>query len=121
MNVGREHSYVYMKVDKNDVNKAVGVLADIVRHARFADEDVEQAKQLVATEQHLLEARPDDIVFDNLHRCCFDSTSHGLGTPLYGNEETLNRITPKHLKDFRSTCVAGKRVVLVGTGGVNTT
>lgn len=43
-----------MKVAKEDVNKAVGVLSDIVCHARLADEDVMQAKKLVSIEQHLL-------------------------------------------------------------------
>lgn len=121
VNVGREHTYLYMKVAKENTARAVGVLADVVRNARLSDADIATAKKMVAEEQKLFEERPDDIVMDNMHRCSFDSTTHGLGTPLYGTEKGLSAVTPAGLKEYRTNCVAGSRLVVVGAGGVDHT
>lgn len=121
VNVDRDHTYLYMKVAKEHTDKAVGVLADVVRNARLQDQDIAKAKQLVLQDQKLFEERPDDIVMDNMHRCAFDSTSYGLGTPLYGSEAGLEKVTPEVLRTYRSNCVAGSRMVVVGAGGADHT
>lgn len=121
VDVGREHTYLYMKVTKENTDKAVGLLADVVRNARLNDADIAKARELVAIDQRLFEERPDDIVMDNLHRCSFDSTSHGLGTPLFGFEHSLAGINAEQLRAYRTNTVAGSRVVVVGAGGVDHT
>lgn len=119
--VGREHTYLYMKVAKENTDRAVGLLADVVQNARLADEDIAKARQLVLEDQRLFEERPDDIVMDNLHRCAFDSTPYGVGTPLYGTEDGVNKVTAEQLRKYRSDCISGGRVVVVGSGGVDHT
>lgn len=121
VDVGREQTYLYMKVLPEHTERAVGLLADVVRNARLSDADITAAKKLVSTEQKLFEERPDDIVMDNLHRCAFDSTEVGLGSPLYGTEAGVAAVTPDVLKKYREQTVVGSRVVVVGAGGVNHT
>ncbi|PBJ69822.1 mitochondrial processing peptidase, beta [Trypanosoma cruzi cruzi] len=119
--VGREQTHLYMRVTKQNTERAVGLLADVVRNARLADEDIQAAKQAVLKEQHEFEERPDDVCMDNLYRCAFDSTSQGLGTPFYGTETGVARVTAEQLKSYRSSALHANRVVVVGSGAVDHT
>lgn len=121
VHVGREQTQLYMRVAKENTERAIGLLADVVRNARLSDEDVQSAKQAVLREQHEFEQRPDDICMDNLYRCAFDSTSHGLGTPLYGTEMGITRLTTEQLNHYRSSVLHADRVVVVGSGAVDNT
>ncbi|KAG8346559.1 Insulinase (Peptidase family M16) Peptidase M16 inactive domain [Trypanosoma vivax] len=119
--VGREQTHLYVRVSREKVEEAVAFLADVVRNARLSDEDVAVAQRAVLEEQREFEQRPDDICMDNLHRCAFDSTEHGPGTPLYGTETGTSSVTPSQLRDYREKAVSGHRIVVVGTGAVNHT
>lgn len=121
VNIDREHSYLYMKVAKENVTKAVGLLADVVRNARLQDGDIAEAKKLVQTQRHEFEERPDEIVMDNLFRGAFDSTVAGLGAPLWGDKHKIDLITKDAIKAYRDANIVGSRVVVVGAGGVDQT
>ncbi|ORC84118.1 putative mitochondrial processing peptidase, beta subunit [Trypanosoma theileri] len=121
IDVGREHTRLVMQVARADTEKAVALLADVVRNARLSDADVQAAKETVLREQHDFEKRPDDICMDNLFRCAYDSTTHGLGTPLYGTETGVARVTAEQLKTYRNNILQGDRVVVVGAGDVDHT
>lgn len=121
VNVEREHTYLYMKVAKDNVNKAVGLLSDVVRNARVTDEDLAAAKKQVKQEQHEFEERHDEVVLDNLFRCAFDSTTTGIGAPLYGDKNKIDGITKSAVENFRRANLSGNRVVVVGSGAVNQT
>lgn len=118
---GREITQLTLKVSKENVTKAVSLLADVVRNARLSDEDIKTAKDIVLSQRHEAEERSDDVVFDNLHRCAFDSTGAGLGAPLNGTEDGINAIDRKTLEEFRSTNFSAGRIALVATGAVNAT
>lgn len=121
VNIDREHSYLYMKVAKDNVTKAVGLLSDVVRNARLTDEDISAAKKQVGVEQHEFEERPDDVAMDNLFRAAFDSTGAGLGAQLYGDKIKIASITKDAVEAYRKSKLAGSRIVVVGAGGVNQT
>lgn len=121
VNIDREHSYYYMKVSKDNVNKAIGLLTDVVRNARINDADLAAAKKQVAVEQHEFEERPDEVVMDNMFRCAYDSTGSGIGAHLYGDKNKLDGITKDAVQNFRRANLAGNRVVVVGAGGVSQT
>lgn len=121
VNIDRETSYLYMKVAKENVNKAVGLLADVVRNARLSDEDLAAAKKQVLAQQHEFEERPDEVTMDNLFRCAFDSTTNGLGAPLFGDKNKIGNITKDAVENYRKGALAGSRVVVVGAGGVDQT
>ncbi|PWV09399.1 putative mitochondrial processing peptidase, beta subunit [Trypanosoma cruzi] len=54
--VGREQTHLYMRVTKQNTERAVGLLADVVRNARLADEDIQAAKQAVLKEHTSLKS-----------------------------------------------------------------
>lgn len=117
----REITQIQVKVARENVDKAVSLLADVARNARLSDEDIKTAKETALSQRHEFEERVDEVVFDNLHRCAFDSTSVGLGAPLYGSEEGIQAVDKKALEDYRKANYTAKRMVLVGAGAVNTT
>eukprot|EP00331_Platyophrya_macrostoma_P022533 CAMPEP_0176453322 /NCGR_PEP_ID=MMETSP0127-20121128/29154_1 /TAXON_ID=938130 /ORGANISM="Platyophrya macrostoma, Strain WH" /LENGTH=486 /DNA_ID=CAMNT_0017842129 /DNA_START=34 /DNA_END=1494 /DNA_ORIENTATION=- len=116
VNIDRDQSYIYMKVSKENVNKAVGLLADVARNARLTDEDLAAAKKQVLSDQHDFEERPDEVVFDNMFRAAFDSTGAGLGAPLYGDKNKIDLITKDAVEKYRAGKLDANRVVVVGAG-----
>jgi predicted Zn-dependent peptidase len=119
--IDRESTFLSMKVAKANVNRAVSILADVTRNARFADEDIAAAKKIVEVQRNEFEDRPDDVVEDNLFRAAFDSTDVGLGAPLYGVEDQIKKLTREQLLQHRATHIVGSRITVVGSGGVNHT
>lgn len=119
--VDRETTFLSVKVAPENVNRAVSIIADVVKNARFSDEDISTAKKLVETQRHEFEDRPDDVTEDNLWRQAFDSTTVGLGAPLYGDEQEIKAVTKEVLQSYRSKNVVGSRLVVVGSGAVNQT
>lgn len=118
---GREVSHVMIKVAKEHVDKAVSLLADVSRNARLSDEDIKTAKDIVLNQRYESEERVDEIVFDNLHRCAYDSTGSGLGTPLYGSEDGINKVDKATLESFRKNFYTPDRFVLAAAGAVDQT
>lgn len=118
---GREISQISIKVAKENVNKAVTLLADVARNTRLSDEDVKTAKALAQTARHEFDERPDELCMDQLHKCAFDSTGSGLGAQITGTEAGIDAVTVDALKTFRAKNHVAKRMVLVGAGAVNTT
>ena len=119
--IDRESTFLALKVAKANVNRAVSILADVTRNARFADEDVAAAKQIVEQERNEFEDRVDEVVEDNAFRAAFDSTDVGLGAPLYGFEENIKKISRDTLLEHRAKHIVGSRIVVVGSGGVSHT
>ncbi|CCW64851.1 unnamed protein product [Phytomonas sp. EM1] len=121
VSIGREHIYLYMNVEKTGVGEAVALLADLIRNAELSGEAIAKAKEEVLLDLRRFEEHPREVVMDNLHRCGYGSTSHGLGTPLYGSDEGIGLITGDPLHAYRARMLAGRRVVVVGAGCVDHT
>lgn len=117
--VERESTFLSMKVAKENVSRAVSILADVTRNARFADEDIKAAKEIVEVERNEFEDRVDDVVEDNLHMQAYDSTDVGLGATMYGVEENIKKLTRDQLLEHRAKHVVGSRIVVVGSGAVS--
>jgi predicted Zn-dependent peptidase len=120
VDTGREHSYVAVKCAKENVPKAVGILADVVRNARLSDADVAASAQQQNLIRHQSEELITDLVMDNLHVCAYDASNNGgLGLPLQGTEAALGSLTADALKEFRAAHYTGPRTLLVGAGAVS--
>lgn len=117
----RESTFLALKVAKTNVTRAVSILADVTRNARFADEDISAAKQIAEQERIEFEDRVDEVVEDNAFRQAFDSTDCGIGASLYGNQYDIAKISRDKLLEHRARNIVGSRITVVGSGAVNQT
>ncbi|QJE73361.1 insulinase family protein [Aerophototrophica crusticola] len=107
---GREHTTYYAKVLKQDLALALGVLADMVQHAKFDPEDLEKERQVIIQEIGQVEDTPDDIIYDHFVSAAFPGQM--LGRPILGTAEVVGSTPRDGLVDYvRSRYVPANMVV----------
>src|SRR6185295_5557408 len=95
---------------KEDVELAMGLLADILRRSVFAPDELERERGVILQEIGQARDTPDDIIFDT-----FQSTAlpdQPLGRPVLGKEENVRAISRDVLVDYmRRHYTAGNLVI----------
>jgi predicted Zn-dependent peptidase len=87
-----ETTAFYARMLKEDVPLAIDILADILTHSVFDEQELMREKHVILQEIGAANDTPDDVVFDKFSEVAFKNQSVGrpiLGTPdqsLYGPE-----------------------------------
>ena len=119
MNVGREHSYLLLKVHKSQVDEGIAFLGDIVQNADFSPAAVEEVKKQNIAARWEAEELVDDQTMDFMHTAAYDaSTGGGLGNSVFGTEEGIESLTAENMAKYRDTHMTGPTTAVVGVGAV---
>jgi processing peptidase subunit beta len=113
----REQTVYYIKTFKNDLGKAVDILADILQNSTFDKDHIERERSTILREMEEVAAQPEETIFDHLHSIAFQGTS--LGRTILGPAENVNSITRDDLLKYISTHYTAPRMVLAASGGVD--
>jgi len=113
----REHTAFFVQVPNANVEKAVDILANVLRAGKFEDSAVEAERQVLLRRLQEAEGNSNDVVLDNLHATAFQGTPFGL-SPL-GTTESLQNITKQDLVHYAEDHLKPIRMVLAGVGGVS--
>jgi predicted Zn-dependent peptidase len=106
----KEYAGYYLKVLDEHLPLALEVLADIVRHPKFAVEDIEREKKVVLEEIKMVEDTPDDLVHELFSEQFWKD--HSLGRPILGVAETVSALDQATLRRyFDGTYHAGNLIV----------
>jgi predicted Zn-dependent peptidase len=112
----REHTAYYARVLKEDVALAVDILADILQHSVFDEEELNREREVVVQEIHQAHDTPDDIVFDRLQEIAFPEQS--LGRPILGTAELVTGFRRATLTGYMAEHYRAPRMVLAAAGRV---
>ncbi|MBE5816463.1 MAG: insulinase family protein [Clostridiales bacterium] len=93
-----EYTCFYVKIIKQDMEKAFSLLFDILQNPLFNENDIEQEKRVVIEEINTSEDDPEDIVQDTMLKKLYGS--HPAGNPILGKREDVERITRDELISF---------------------
>ena len=108
----KEHTCFYVSVLDEHLPLAVDLLADILRHPRFAPDDIEKEKAVVLQEIKMVEDTPDDLIHDLFAQRIW--AGHPLGRPILGQWDVVKRFERETLLDyFRREYAPGRIVVAV--------
>jgi len=113
----RDHTSFYAKVLSADIPLAVDVLADIVQHSTFAEDELSREREVILQEIGQVEDTPDDIVFDRLQETAFPGQP--LGWSILGTAERVAAITRDQLIDYWRRQYCGSNIVLTAAGDVD--
>src|SRR6266496_6034943 len=95
---------------------AFDVLADLVLHPLFRDEDIEKEKGVILEEIKMEEDSPDYLVHE-----IFSSNfwkDHPLGKPILGTPQTVKRFDQESLRSFYNGVYAPANVVVTAAGNL---
>jgi len=113
----REFTVYQAKVFKNDLPKAVEILADIVQNSKLDDAAIDLERRVILREMEEVNSMEQELVFDMLHDVAYPDS--GLGRTILGPTENILSITRDDLQSYISTHYSGPRVVVAGAGAVN--
>ena len=112
----REHTAYYAKVLKEDAPLAVDILADILQHSTFDEQELARERSVVLQEIGQAHDTPDDVVFDH-----FQSTAYPeqpLGRPVLGDAERVRRMPRDAILGYLSDAYGSGGIVLSAAGRI---
>jgi len=106
----KEYASYYIKVLDEHLPLAVELLADIVMHPAFAEDEIGREKKVILEEIKMVEDTPDDLVHELFTQHFWEG--HPLGRPILGSKETVDALTVPALREyFRGAYVAPNMIV----------
>jgi len=113
---GKENANYAIKVLDDHLPLAVDVLSDVVLHPRFAPEDIEREKGVVAEEIKMVEDMPDDLVHELFLEHFW--RGHPLGRAILGTAESVNRIDADVLHEYFKRVYTADNLIVAAAGNI---
>lgn len=83
----REQTVFYAKCLKQDVPKAIEILADIIQNSKLGEAEIERERGVILREMQEVETNLQEVVFDHLHSVAYQGTP--LGRTILGPTENI--------------------------------
>jgi predicted Zn-dependent peptidase len=110
----REHTAYYAKVLKDDAPLAVDILADILQHSVFDEEELARERSVVLQEIGQAHDTPDDVVFDHFQETAFPDQP--LGRPVLGDAVRVRAMTRESVMGYMDQAYGAGSMVLAAAG-----
>ncbi|MDR2861488.1 MAG: insulinase family protein [Syntrophobacterales bacterium] len=113
---GKENTVFYIKIPAYHLDSAIELLADILNHSLFRDEDIEKEKSVICQEIRMVEDSPDEYIHD-----VFDARfwrGHSLAFPVAGTCESIQSFNRKKILRFFKRHYGGNNLVISVAGQV---
>lgn len=108
---------VYAATDRQHAPSTIDFLADMMLHPIISQENFATEQQRVLQECREYADQPNEqasLMFDQLM-----FGQDGLAHPILGTEESIQRITIEHVRNFRKRVVCGERIIVTVAGNFN--
>lgn len=112
----REQTAYVVRVLKNDMPLAVDILADILQHSVFADDELARERAVVLQEIGEVNDTPDDIIFDHLQAVAFPDQP--LGRTILGPPERVSTFVRADLLRYMGDHYCAPRMVVAAAGAI---
>ncbi|MEZ0280109.1 M16 family metallopeptidase, partial [Methyloceanibacter sp.] len=112
----REQTTYYARVMQEDVPLGIDILADIIQHSAFADNEMERERQVIIQELGQVEDTPDDLVFDLLQETTYPGQT--LGRPILGTNDSVGGMSSEQLRHFIGAHYGPHNLVFTAGGAV---
>jgi len=112
----RESTAYYAKVLAGDAPLAVDILADILQHSTFDEDELARERDVVLQEIGQAHDTPDDLVFDHFQETAFPDQP--MGRPVLGTVDIVAAMPRQALVDHMARTYGGERMVLCAAGRI---
>lgn len=113
----RETTHVFGRVLAEHLPVAIDLLADMICHSTFSQEELDRERQVIIEEIRKYEALPDeriqDLIMDGLWQ------GGGLGHSILGTEESVSALTRDNLLTGWRRHFAANRVIITAAGKID--
>jgi predicted Zn-dependent peptidase len=113
----REQTAYYAKVLAEDAPLAVDILADILQHSVFDEEELARERTVILQEIGQANDTPDDIIYDLLQERAYPDQP--MGRPVLGRPEIIETIPRDRVASYLRDTYAAPGMVLAAAGKVD--
>lgn len=96
----KEELVIHATVLKEDLQKAVELLADLAFNATFPEKEIEKERGVILEEISSYKDSPSELIFDDFDEMVFGE--HPLASPILGYPKTIKKIDSNALGAFRN-------------------
>jgi predicted Zn-dependent peptidase len=112
----REQTAYYAKVLAEDAPLAVDIVADILQHATFDEDELKRERAVVLQEIGQAIDTPDDIIFDHFQATAYPDQP--LGRPVLGRADIVENLSRGDLIDYAASHYGSRNMVAVAAGRI---
>lgn len=94
----KEETVIHTTTLRGDYAKAVELLADIVFHSTFPEQEIEKEKHVIYDEINLYKDSPSDRIFDEFEDLVFEGSA--LGHNILGSKASLKKLDSAAIRRF---------------------
>ncbi len=113
----REHTTYYARLLKEDLRLGVDVLADILQHSTFEQEELDRERGVIIQEIGQAEDTPDDVVFDLMQEAAYPAQP--MGRPILGSINLVNGYGRSDLSGYMSHHYKAKNMAVTAAGNLD--
>ena len=113
----REQTCYYARILDRHLERAVDVLADILRNSRFDPQELEKEKNVIIEEIKDVEDSPGDWVHDLFAENIWKD--HPLGKPIIGRRERIKSFDRSKVISYLSSKYLAEQIVVAASGNVS--
>jgi predicted Zn-dependent peptidase len=106
-----------VKVADHALPQAIDLLADLVAHPRFEQEDLEREQKVILEEMKMVEDTPDELLGELFNAAYFPN--HSLGRPIEGTRQTVPTFDHKTTVGFHAREFSYGNLVVAAAGNVD--
>ena len=106
-----------VKVADTALAEAIDLLADLVSHPRFEQEDLEREQKVILEEMKMVEDTPDELLGELFNAAYFPNQP--LGRPIEGTRETVSTFDHKKTVGFHAREFSYPNLVVAAAGNVD--
>ncbi len=112
----RESTAYYAKVLAEDAPLAVDIIADILQHPTFDEEELGRERAVVLQEIGQAIDTPDDSIFDRFQETAYPGQA--IGRPILGTSKIVASIDRDTLRDYMNRHYGAESMVLAAAGKI---
>jgi predicted Zn-dependent peptidase len=105
-----------VKVADKSLPEAFDLLADLLAHPRFDQNDLEREQKVILEEMKMVEDTPDELLGELFNAAYFPG--HPLGRPIEGTEETIASFDHNTISSFHAREFSPSNLVVAAAGNV---
>jgi predicted Zn-dependent peptidase len=113
----RETTTYSVRVPYDAVKIGFDVVADMLRHSLFREEDIEKEREVITEEISGINDIPEEVVSELIDNLVWDGAS--VGRPIAGSEETVANLQRDDLLAFHHAWYTPERLVIAAAGRID--
>jgi len=112
----RDQTAYFARVLKEDLKLGADILADILQHSTFDEEELNREKEVIVQEIGQTNDTPDDIIFDHLQETAFQNQA--VGRSILGTADRVRGFSRQTISGYMKSRYYAPKMVLSASGAV---